>query len=520
VSTPGGTYNLTILGMSGALTHTTTVSLVVNAPDFTIGVTPSSRTVTAGSATTFGVTINGTAGFADDVTLSVSGLPSGTQGVFTPNPATGSSTLSLTTSAGTPSGPNQITITGVSGSIVRSATVSMTVVTGVTVTAPNTAVSWRVTTKQNITFTHNQGIGQQMNIDISRDSGSTWSRIATLTTTSATTGTYSWVVSGPPTSLARIRVASATNAQVADMSDVNFTIVNPTITVTAPNTAVSWRTGDTKNITFSHNMGVGQVANIEVSRDAGSSWGPVASITTTSATSGTFSWVVAGPPTTQARIRVTWATDPTVGDASDVSFTILPRTTVTAPNTAVTWGAGSTRTVTWTHNLGTGGEVDIDFSPDSGGSWVPVAHGVASSAATSGSYTGPMPATVTAQGLVRVSPTIDPASGDVSNVPFTLASPTVTVSAPNTNVSWAVGSTQKINWSHNLGTLEYVKIELARDGVNYTETISESAPDTANTSGSFSWVVTGPAVTTARVRVTWVRNAAVTDVSNVNFRIK
>jgi hypothetical protein len=267
-------------------------------------------------------------------------------------------------------------------------------------------------------------------------------------------------------------------------------------------------------------MGVGQTANIDVSRDGGATWGPVTTFTTTSATSGTYPWVVSGPPTKQARIRVSWTVDPSVTDISDVNFTILPRVTVTAPNTAVTWGAGSTRNITWTHNLGTGGTVNIDFSPDNGATWSPVAVGVASATATTGTYTGPMPTTETTQGLIRVSPTIDATSGDVSDVPFTLATPAVTVTAPNTAVSWAIGSTKQIKWNHNLGTLGSVKIEVARDGVNYTETIAASATNTANTTGTFSWVVTGPATTMARVRVTWTTNAAVTDVSNVNFKIQ
>jgi hypothetical protein len=308
------------------------------------------------------------------------------------------------------------------------------------------------------------------------------------------------------------------DAQSATLAN-GFTFTTQTITVTAPNTAVSWRVGENRNVTFSHNLGVGQVVNIDVSRDGGATWSLVSTFTTTSATSGTYSWAVSGPPTSQARIRVTWSVDGTVTDFSNVNFTILPRTTVTAPNTAVTWGAGSTRQVTWSHNLGVGGLVDIDFSPDNGNTWVPLAAAVASNAATTGTYTGPMPATVTTQGLIRVSPSSDPTSGDVSDVPFTLAAPTVTVTTPNTNVSWAVGTTQAIKWNHNLGTLDFVRIELARDGVNYTETIAASAPNTANANGTFNWIVSGPSTTTARIRITWVANGTITDISNVNFRI-
>lgn len=518
--TSAGTYPLIITGVSGGLTHTTPVSLVVTVPDFALTASPQTRSIAIGASTTYTFTITPSGGFTGSVALSVAGLPANSTASFAPNPVTSTSTMSVTTSASTPVGTSTLTVTGASGSITHSATVALTVTSGITVTAPNTAVSWKATSNQNITFTHNLGVGQAVNIDVSRDAGSSWSTITTFATTSATTGTYSWKVSGPPTTQARIRVTATANPLASDSSDVNFTITNPVITVTAPNTAVSWRTGDTKSITFSHDMGVGQTVNIQVSRDSGVTWAPVGPFTTTSATSGTYPWVVSGPPSQQARIRVSWSADASVTDISNVNFTILPRTTVTAPNTAVTYGAGSTRTVTWTHNLGMGGAVNIDFSPDNGATWAPLALGVPSSAATTGTYSVPMPATVTTQALIRVSPTVDPPSGDISDVPFTLATPTISVTAPNTNVLWAIGSAQSIKWSHNLGILESVKIELARDGVNYTELITPSAINSANTSGTFTWVVTGPATTTAKARVTSVSNGAVTDTGNVNFRIQ
>src|SRR5439155_357156 len=104
-STPTGTYTLTITGDSGSLTHTTTVTLVVNRPpDFTLSASPTSRTVTQGGSTSYAVTIYPTGGFTDQVTLSVSGLPSFASGSFTRNPATVSCTLSVSTSRRTPTG--------------------------------------------------------------------------------------------------------------------------------------------------------------------------------------------------------------------------------------------------------------------------------------------------------------------------------------------------------------------------------------------------------------------------------
>ena len=50
-----------------------------------------------------------------------------------------------------------------------------------------------------------------------------------------------------------------------------------------------------------------------------------------------------------------------------MNFAIIDRITITAPNTAVTWTIGSTRSITWTHNLGAAAAVDIDVSRDGGG---------------------------------------------------------------------------------------------------------------------------------------------------------
>jgi hypothetical protein len=70
-------------------------------------------------------------------------------------------------------------------------------------------------------------------------------------------------------------------------------------------------------------MGIAQVVNIDISGDGGTTWQPLTTFTTTSADSGTYSWVVTGPPTTHARVRVRWAADLTVTDISG-EFTIRP----------------------------------------------------------------------------------------------------------------------------------------------------------------------------------------------------
>ena len=138
-----------------------------------------------------------------------------------------------------------------------------------------------------------------MNLDVSRDGGSTWSPIGTTTTGAASAGTYLWVTSGPPTTHARVRVSWAINPTASDMSDVDFGLAGPILTVTSPNGAGKVTAGAARQITFTHNLGVGQVVNIDLSRDGGATWTALTSLTTTSGTSGAFDWVVSGPCATR-----------------------------------------------------------------------------------------------------------------------------------------------------------------------------------------------------------------------------
>jgi hypothetical protein len=116
-----GQYTATITGTSGSLSATTTLSLGVYAPNFTLSA--SSLNIGQGSSGTSWVYVSPQYGFTGSVNLAVSGLPSGVTASFSPNPATGSSTLTLTASSTASRGQYTATITGTSGSLSATTTV-------------------------------------------------------------------------------------------------------------------------------------------------------------------------------------------------------------------------------------------------------------------------------------------------------------------------------------------------------------------------------------------------------------
>jgi uncharacterized membrane protein len=241
-STLPGTYTLTITGVSGSLTSTTTVSLVVVAPDFTLGALPASQTVTQGGATNYNVTITATGGFVGQVTLSVSGgLPSGANGSFSPNPTTTSATLSVTTSTNTPAGTYTLTITGVSGSLTHLTTVTL-VVAPPGVSYDNKVSSgfmWGVTTVTTPAFTIGSRLNRAAMIMVTMTANSATGITASLggvsgtlipgtdSGTTATLRTLIFQVINPPSGLQTAKV-SWTGSMNADVGVITVSGANQT----------------------------------------------------------------------------------------------------------------------------------------------------------------------------------------------------------------------------------------------------------------------------------------------------
>jgi subtilisin family serine protease len=105
---------------------------LASAPNFTLAVTPSSRTALVGGSAAYTATVGAMNGFTGPVTLSVSGLPAGATGTWTPPtvPGSGGSQLTVSTPQGVAPGVYPLTITGSSGGLSHSIQVTLVVSAG------------------------------------------------------------------------------------------------------------------------------------------------------------------------------------------------------------------------------------------------------------------------------------------------------------------------------------------------------------------------------------------------------
>ncbi len=131
---PTGRYLTRLYASAGASADTVVFLLDVQSapvpPDFTMVATPAQADVAPGGTASIALSITVSQVGLGPITLTTGALPAGVTATFAPPSLTsGTSQLTLTTSASTPDGSYPITITGTAGTLVRQATVTLVVTT-------------------------------------------------------------------------------------------------------------------------------------------------------------------------------------------------------------------------------------------------------------------------------------------------------------------------------------------------------------------------------------------------------
>ena len=362
--------------------------------------------------------------------------------------------------------------------------------------------TWITGSTANITWTRTNAIGNvTVQIDRNYPSGS-WTNL----TTSASSSSYAWTVTGPATSAARIRIFLTSSTGIGDTSGSNLSIVIPSISLSSPNGGESWLTGSQQTIRWTRSNAVGNAAVLLKRSYPNGTWETLSS----TATADSINWTVTGASTTSARVRVYLISNSTAADTSAVNFSIVqPAITVQSPNGGESWAVNQAQTVRWVRGSASGPvTVQLNRSYPSG-TWETLNSSVTVDTL---SYTPTGSITTTAR--IRVLLNSDGSIGDTSNSNFSIINPQIVLTAPNGGETWVSGNTQSITWTRS-GASGAATILLNR---NYPsgawETLSSSETGT-----SYSWLVTTPVTSAARVRIFLNSNTAIADTSNSNFEI-
>lgn len=293
--------------------HTMTVGAPL--PDYSISATPSSQTVTQGNSTSYAATITPLNGFTGAVNMSVSGLPAGATGSFIAASAVNARNwaLAITTATTTPAGTYTLTITGTSGSLSHSTTVTLIVPGPPDFSIAATPGSQTVTPGNNATYTTSIGAlngftatvtpsvsglpaGATASFSPASVTGSGSSTLTVTTASSTPTGTYTLTITGTSGTLSHTAAVTLVVA-IPDFS-VSATPVSRTVTQ-GSNTTYTTTIGALNGFTGTVNLAAsglpsGATASFSPASVTGAGSSTLTVSTTATTPAGTYTVTITG----------------------------------------------------------------------------------------------------------------------------------------------------------------------------------------------------------------------------------
>jgi hypothetical protein len=388
-ATAPGTYTLTITGTNNSLTHSTTVSLTINpVPDFSISATPGTQTVVAGNGTTYTTSVAALNGFTGSVALSVSGFPTGAGGTFNPTSisTSGTSALTITTTAATVPGTYTLTITGTGPSSTHTTTVTLVITANAAdftiVATPSTeTVRAGESAIYSVTVAPVNGFTGTINFSVARGLSGTFSPASvTLNGTGSATTTFtkpSSASSGNSSFSVGVVGTSGSLSHQANVTMVTSTTADFSIAATPSQQTISAGGSTTYNVTTTGISGFTGFVNLSVSglpSGATGTFNPAVTapgsstltVTTTNGVAGgTYTLTITG---TASPLSHSTTVTLTIGTSPDFSISATPA------SQSVVAGNGTTFTATVTPQNGFTDTVNLTvsgFPTGAGGSFNP-----------------------------------------------------------------------------------------------------------------------------------------------------
>ncbi len=346
-----------------------------------------------------------------------------------------------------------------------------------TLTTPNGNENWIVGEPYEITWVSENV--EKVSIDYSLNNGTTWKNIVTNITSN---GLHNWVV---PTvdsrsDLCKIRIASASDSTIFDLSDSPFSIHPKLLRVVAPNGGEEWKTDEENTITWV-SSGVNNV-NIMYSIDNAVTWN---SIVSNLHSTGAYSWNPPDVASSLARIKIEDSSSPTFSDESDSYFTLGSENeasvSIITPNGGENLQANTTTSINWiSTNVK---DVMIEFSKNNGAEW----ETIVANTPSNGSYQwASVPDIYSELCAIRISDVTrnDVVSQSANTFTITnLINETIKVLFPNGGEEWEAGTLQNITWEAS--AIDNVDIEYTINNGNTWVPLANNIVST----GAYEWTI-------------------------------
>ncbi len=450
----------------------------------------------------------------------------------TSNPLSGATSRDYTTPTLTQTTSYWVRVTNPCGSA-DSNTATVTVVSArISIASPNGGETLSAGSTQTIRWSYDGNPGFFVKIELLK--GGIVNRTVSSFATKGTggTGSYNWMIPSDqaPGIDYRVRVTSTSIGAYTDVSDSNFTIAAPTITLVSPNGGDSWAAGATKTIQWSYVGNSGSFVKIELLK-AGAVSSTISYFSSIgSAGTGSYNWSI--PSTlvsgSDYRIKITSTTNGTCTDISDTYFNIVgpppPTISVVSPNGGESFTAGTTKTIQWSYGGNPGSFLKVELLK-SGVLISTISYFSSIGSGGTGTYNWSIPSTLGAGSdyQIKITSTTNGSCTDVSDTYFNIVGPplpTIAVVSPHGGETWTAGTIKTVQWSYNGNPGSFVRIELLKAGA-VSSTISYFSSIGSAGNGSFNWSIPSNLVSgnDYRIKITSITNGTCTDVSDSYFTI-
>jgi hypothetical protein len=378
----------------------------------------------------------------------------------------------------------------------------------VTLTAPNGGETWTVASSRNVTWTR-VGTVDTVKLEYSTDGGGSYPNTI-IASVQASDLSFPWTIPDDISTQVRVKITDTSYSGANDVSNANVKIAG-VLNLTSPDGGEVWDVISSHAITWTKNGSISNV-KLEYSTDSGSTY-PNTIIGSVSAAALTYAWTIPDSISSTVRVKITNLSDGTVNDASVADFKIAGVLTLTSPDGGEVWSVGASEAISWSR-VGSVTNAKLDYSIDGGVNYTNAI--IASTSASTLSYSWTIPDNISATVKVKISDAADPTVFDVSNANFKIRG-SFTLTAPNGTEGWVIGSSHDVTWTKN-GTIANAKLEYSKDsGATFPYTIIGSV---AASGLSYTWTIPYDASTQVRVRISQVGDGTIFDNSDANFTIR